>query len=409
MRANFVRAASKMDSSPIEYQPCPLQFYEFQQLDTALDCPIFTDILAHQDRPINVDSISSLQSELIALQGSAQSRISLLEAEVAALETWQVKRDYRKRKHSDGDSRSQRSDTPLKKLKVEEVSKTKKIKSKKSQNDFPTPSDPVKVKGDAPDRFWASVEPYCADLTETDLKLLQEGIRNENDDAYSVPPLGVHYSRQWASHDIHSEREVSARLGQLADPFTERGGEWEDESDHMLNQADSAKDKPQYGPLTERLIAAFLEDSNGQNRGTTGQVRMNTPPSAVTVDTLENRIKHELIALGLFNIEDELREADEGEDEILAELRKNQDELNTISEYNLSQRQTLYKLAKQEMKRQELRQAAKEADEEVITWLGRITSLKQKRKGALTRKEKESAWRALQQREEIQRKINHKL
>ncbi len=49
---------------------------------------------------------------------------------------------------------------------------------------------------------------------------------------------------------------------------------------------------------------AFLEDSNGQNRGTTGQVRMNTPPSAVTVDTLENRIKHELIALGLFNIED---------------------------------------------------------------------------------------------------------
>ncbi len=49
---------------------------------------------------------------------------------------------------------------------------------------------------------------------------------------------------------------------------------------------------------------AFLEDSNGQNKGTTGQVRMNTPPSAVTVDTLENRIKHELIALGLFNIED---------------------------------------------------------------------------------------------------------
>ncbi len=33
---------------------------------------------------------------------------------------------------------------------------------------------------------------------------------------------------------------------------------------------------------------------------------------------------------------------------------------HTQSEYNLSQRQTLYKLAKQEMKRQELRQAAKE-------------------------------------------------
>ena len=35
-----------------------------------------------------------------------------------------------------------------------------------------------KAKGDTPDRFWASVEPYCADITEVDLKVLQEGIRS---------------------------------------------------------------------------------------------------------------------------------------------------------------------------------------------------------------------------------------
>ena len=35
-----------------------------------------------------------------------------------------------------------------------------------------------KVKGDAPDRFWASVEPYCADITNADIHMLQEGIRN---------------------------------------------------------------------------------------------------------------------------------------------------------------------------------------------------------------------------------------
>ncbi len=81
-----------------------------------------------------------------------------------------------RRKHSDGDFRSQRSETPLKKQRTEE--KSKKIKSKKSQNDYPTPSDAVKVKGDAPDRFWASVEPYCADITDNDIKLLQEGLKN---------------------------------------------------------------------------------------------------------------------------------------------------------------------------------------------------------------------------------------
>ena len=31
-----------------------------------------------------------------------------------------------------------------------------------------------RIKGDAPDRFWASVEPYCADITESDLTLLKE-------------------------------------------------------------------------------------------------------------------------------------------------------------------------------------------------------------------------------------------
>ena len=31
-----------------------------------------------------------------------------------------------------------------------------------------------RIKGDAPDRFWASVEPYCADITENDLALLKE-------------------------------------------------------------------------------------------------------------------------------------------------------------------------------------------------------------------------------------------
>ena len=33
-------------------------------------------------------------------------------------------------------------------------------------------------KGDAPDRFWAIVEPYCADITEADVRLLQEDIKS---------------------------------------------------------------------------------------------------------------------------------------------------------------------------------------------------------------------------------------
>ena len=44
------------------------------------------------------------------------------------------------------------------------------------------------------------------------------------------------------------------------------------------------------------------------------------------------------------------------------------------------------------------------ADEEVMEWLQRITANKQKRKG-ISRKEKEAAWRALEQRDTIQAKM----
>ena len=45
-----------------------------------------------------------------------------------------------------------------------------------------------------------------------------------------------------------------------------------------------------------------------------------------------------------------------------------------------------------------------QADEDVVEWLQRITANKQKRKG-ISRKEKEAAWRALEQRDTIQAKM----
>ena len=42
----------------------------------------------------------------------------------------------------------------------------------------------MKVKGDAPDRFWASVEPYYADITDADVRMLQEGIRSVSEVLY---------------------------------------------------------------------------------------------------------------------------------------------------------------------------------------------------------------------------------
>ena len=101
-----------------------------------------------------------------------------------------------RRKHSDtGESTTQRSvsEATLTKKPRLELDKCKKVKllSKKSKSqsvEVPstvsedhTPSVDhtlVKQKGDVLDRFWASVEPYCADITEADLTMLQEGMKS---------------------------------------------------------------------------------------------------------------------------------------------------------------------------------------------------------------------------------------
>ena len=104
-----------------------------------------------------------------------------------------------RRKHSDTgevvSQRSQVSESQLSKKPRLEVEKSKKVKSmsKKSKTqsmevqssvaEDHTHSTPVdhahlKAKGDVLDRFWASVEPYCADITETELNMLEEGIKS---------------------------------------------------------------------------------------------------------------------------------------------------------------------------------------------------------------------------------------
>lgn len=86
--------------------------------------------------------------------------------------------------------RASLSQPPARKIQKVDSDKPKKPKYSKHQatsslvdarvGKEPGKQDPtlLKAKGDAPDRFWASVEPYCADITEADVRMLQEGIRS---------------------------------------------------------------------------------------------------------------------------------------------------------------------------------------------------------------------------------------
>ncbi len=69
---------------------------------------------------------------------------------------------------------------PARKMQKLEGSDKKKSKmSKQSMGDSKGGVDgdsSMKGRGEAPDRFWSSVEPYCADITDADIKFLEDTI-----------------------------------------------------------------------------------------------------------------------------------------------------------------------------------------------------------------------------------------
>lgn len=420
-----------------ELKDCPLQFHEFKSVDHVKLCPRYTAVLSRsEDDGIGIEELDTLQLELETLLSSASRRLRVLEAETQILTDWQDKKGDRRFLKL---GKEQEPGTPVK-----HKPKKPKLEGKgshasgqgpgrpKSRNvppkiqEYELTDDPVDVpripKNDAPNRFWASVEPYCADITTEEIKSLEDLLKTPDDEAdyYKIPPLGKHYSQRWAQEDLQEEQKDGARASMAADkkkgalgPLTELDSK---DVDSLMKKSESQHDQPEdgcpFGHLTQRLLQALVEENiispiedspipdkeSGMDGASTSPRSQMKPFSAPHTKSLEIRIKEELIAQGLLESED--RPAEDSEDEVLAELRKRQAELKALSAHNRAKKVELLRLAKEEMNKQELRHRVRMADNEVMDAFRKIMAARQKKRTP-TKKEKDQAWKALKERESI--------
>ncbi|XP_038595851.1 transcriptional adapter 3 isoform X3 [Tachyglossus aculeatus] len=445
-----------------ELKDCPLQFHDFKSVDHLKLCPRYTAVLARsEDDGIGIEELDTLQLELETLLSSASRRLRVLEAETQILTDWQDKKGDRRflklgRDHELG---APAKHGKPKKQKVDGKAghgpgpgpgrpKSKNLQPKIQEYEFT--DDPIDVpripKNDAPNRFWASVEPYCADITNEEVRTLEELLKPPEDEAehYKIPPLGKHYSQRWAQEDLLEEQKDGARAAAAGDkkkglmgPLTEldtkvgiassgcREGRkrpcllFSSEVDALLKKSEAQHEQPEdgcpFGPLTQRLLQALVEeniispiedspipDITGKEAvldgASTSPRNQNKPFSVPHTKSLEARIKEELIAQGLLESED--RPAEDSEDEVLAELRKRQAELKALSAHNRAKKHELLRLAREEVSRQELRQRVRMADNEVMDAFRKIMAARQKKRTP-TKKEKDQAWKTLKERESI--------
>ncbi|XP_056357693.1 transcriptional adapter 3 isoform X1 [Oenanthe melanoleuca] len=218
-----------------ELKDCPLQFHDFKSVDHVKVCPRYTAVLARsEDDGIGIEELDTLQLELETLLSSASRRLRVLEAETQILTDWQDKKGDRRflKLSKDHDVGTSVKHGKPKKQKLEGKGghgtgpgpgrpKSKNLQPKIQEYEFQ--DDPVDVpripKNDAPNRFWASVEPYCADLTNEEVRVLEELLKPPEDEAehYKIPPLGKHYSQRWAQEDLLEEQKDGARAAAAAD------------------------------------------------------------------------------------------------------------------------------------------------------------------------------------------------
>eukprot|EP00842_Homolaphlyctis_polyrhiza_P000950 jgi/Hompol1/1856/HPOL_004880-RA len=255
-------------------------------------------------------------------------------------------------------------------------------------------------------QFWSYFDQFYRSLTEDDLRALIT--KNDDTTSFLVPPLGRHYTEQWAQED---ERIYAMLQEGATNPAAMANREYI-EMDDIVFESDM-----QLGPLSERILSALfqegvvpdlkLEDddeasgvaaaappidgtsgvtirpataTSSQSAGafagsssnpalpSTSASSANTsasttaaakPRTRADLSVLEERLRIELEYLGLLSEVDTKPPAPSGSardgdnDEILTELLQRQNELRTLAVTNMQRKQRVHEVAERWMGWQE--------------------------------------------------------
>ncbi|CAG0907577.1 unnamed protein product, partial [Cyprideis torosa] len=269
----------------------------------------------------------------------------------------------------------------------------------------------ITLKYDVPNKFWKFVEQFCGKVSSDDIEYLDQLIAERTDEGHAelltVPPLGTHYTLKWAEEDQVSGGAGKKGKGGSASASPAQDGQ----PTSGPTPVRFSEDIPPYGPLTTRLVSSLISESVGDpsieipneevktEKDRKGIIRALSSPNA---PLLEKRIKKELEDEGFLETESS---EDDGDDEILRELKRCQAELEHVSSINLSQLRKIRERAAAQLKRQSVLDDLDAIDEQVQEAYRKLTDLRRKKKSPC-KKDKEGVQKLLKDREKILRKLD---
>ncbi|CAK1598879.1 unnamed protein product [Parnassius mnemosyne] len=257
-------------------------------------------------------------------------------------------------------------------------------------------------KNNIPYKFWNSVDPYCTPVTLDDIKFLESlRAQSSNTTLPPIPPLGRHYSDVWADEHLTEDQNAGnpnklLKSSGMSPEATSLRKKLEKSSENMIT-----------GPLTQRLVSALMEENVMAYDIPDIKVKQpsNVKSSYKNSLTLEKCLRKELVEQGILDPEDLPPLTNPADDDILAEIKKCQTELTAVRKDNCRNLKNLIGLCKQEMIRLNLKKQLDQVDMECIDIYKKMVAAKQKKR-PITKKEKEDAWRAINEQIRLNKEIN---
>lgn len=378
--------------------------------DNAKVLPSITKALgkSRDEDLVSAEDLDAIQLELELLLSTAALRYRVIRAESDVLDKAEDSRRERKSKYierapsSPGRKKQRIEEKPLKVKDSKHLSgqKIKKattgtvtlspVPSQQTDDSMDALPHPVNQKdnpkinlpkNDTPNKFWLSVEPYCMPITQEDIKLLDDLIEEYSGGIYipPIPDLGPHYSTKWAVEDLREEQNNSSAQAKKRGCPTQQSGEVMG----MLKKGEKLLGDNITGPLTQRLVSALMEENllpDGENSSNESE-NSSRPVASLMKNgiSIERRVKKELIEQGLLDDPEDFSKPHQ-DDEILSEIKMVRTELASIAEFNSTELKKIHSLAKEEMKRLEIKRKLDVVDHEIIETYKKVAAAKQKRR-----------------------------
>ena len=434
-----------------------LSLPEISTIESIKQFPRYSSILERQNgEGVGIEELDTLQMEIETLLVNALQRARAFQIELLVLDNKaasdvinQVKQPVNKPKISIAPS------SPIHHPLIEppppqQQQQTHNAKRFKGSNAQQRPSstftcntdeNSLVIRNDISDIFWNMVQPYCNEITDDDIKYLKDQIdinsKIQSNFCKEIPSLGRHYTLKWAEEDVGSEIRESTRLNlsdmngstiHHADRKRKNFNSFFNEID-AFNQQDNPDTTLQYGPLTQRLISALIEQNlmapfsnadfeeqkqHKKNRKT--NLNYNQPEQMKSSNLFENKIRDELIEQGILDKTDldnidnnnKIERGDRDlleKDEIADEIKKLQSELLLVSEKCKDAQLELLANAKEAMTQQNLRKKIDQCDLKIQELFAKSLVLKQSKK-CCPRKDKDKFNELIKERECLKNQLS---